>query len=74
MKAKCTLNNLYDGALSPKTLTRLKRYIRADGELNLEKGKEYVVYGIEFWDNCPWLYICRDNCEKYPAPVAADFF
>jgi hypothetical protein len=74
MKAKCTLNNLYDGALPPKTLIRLERYTRTDGELDLEKDKEYVVYGIEFWDNCPWLYICLDNYEKYPVPVAADFF
>lgn len=75
MKAKCKIDNLNNSLLSLETLARLKQYIsRPDGELDLEKDKEYVVYGIEFWDNCPWLYICRDNYEKYPVPVAADFF
>ena len=75
MKVKCIINNLNSDKLSLKTLTRLKRYIsRLDGELNLEIGKEYVVYGIEFWDNCPWLYLCLDDYDEYPIPVAADFF
>lgn len=75
MKVKCKTDNLNSSQLSLETLGRLKQYIsRTDGELDLEIGKEYVVYGIEFWDNCPWLYICRDNYEKYPVPVAADFF
>ncbi|MCP1452647.1 hypothetical protein [Pseudomonas kilonensis] len=75
MKAKCTIDNLNSSRLSLETLARLKQYIsRPDGELDLAIGKEYVVYGIEFWDNCPWLYICRDNYDEYPVPVAADFF
>ncbi|WLG96500.1 hypothetical protein [Pseudomonas sp. FP198] len=69
------MNNLNSDKLSPETLTRLKRYISfPDGELDLEIGKEYVVYGIEFWDNCPWLYLCPDDYDEYPIPVAADFF
>ncbi|WP_259699404.1 hypothetical protein [Pseudomonas brassicacearum] len=69
------MNNLNSDKLSPETLTRLKRYISLpDGELDLEIGKEYVVYGIEFWDNCPWLYLCPDDYDEYPIPVAADFF
>jgi len=75
MKVRCIVNNLNSDKLSPETLTRLKRYISfPDGELDLEIGKEYVVYGIEFWDNCPWLYLCPDDYDEYPIPVAADFF
>ncbi|CAI8777906.1 hypothetical protein CVG87_27105 [Pseudomonas sp. WCS365] len=75
MKVRCIVNNLNSDKLSPETLTRLKRYISLpDGELDLEIGKEYVVYGIEFWDNCPWLYLCPDDYDEYPIPVAADFF
>lgn len=75
MKVKCIINNLNSDKLSPETLIRLKRYISLpDGELNLEIGKEHVVYGIEFWDNCPWLYLCPDDYDEYPIPVAADFF
>jgi len=75
MKVRCIVNNLNSDKLSPETLTRLKRYISfPDGELDLEIGKEYVVYGIEFWDNCPWLYLCPDAYDEYPIPVAADFF
>lgn len=74
MKVRCIVNNLNSDKLSPETLTRLKRYISLpDGELDLEIGKEYVVYGIEFWDNCPWLYLCPDDYDEYPIPVAADF-
>ncbi|AHL35422.1 hypothetical protein CD58_22215 [Pseudomonas brassicacearum] len=75
MKVKCIVNNLSSDKLSAQTLIRLKPYIsRSDGELNLEIGKEYVVYGIEFWDNCPWFYLCPDDYDEYPIPVAADFF
>ncbi|MBC3376988.1 hypothetical protein HU762_23895 [Pseudomonas sp. SWRI92] len=75
MKVRCIVNNLNSDMLSPETLKRLKRYISLpDGELDLEIGKEYVAYGIEFWDNCPWLYLCPDDYDEYPIPVAADFF
>lgn len=75
MKARCILNNLESSLLTPETVTRLKRYISfPDGELNLVMDKEYIVYGIEFRDNCPWLYICIDEQDEYPIPLAADFF
>lgn len=75
MKATCILNNLNSNALTQETATRLKRYISfPDGELDLVIGKEYIVYGIEFRDNCPWLYICTDEKDEYPVPLAADFF
>ncbi|WP_325918509.1 hypothetical protein [Pseudomonas frederiksbergensis] len=45
-----------------------------DGELDLEVEKEHVVYGIEFWNNCPWYYLCTDEHDEYPIPLAADLF
>ena len=45
-----------------------------DGEVDLQIGKEYVIYGIEFRDNCPWFYICSENDDEYPKPFAADLF
>lgn len=75
MKVRCILNNLNSEKLTPATSTRLKRYMNhPDGELDLELAKEHVVYGIEFWDNCPWYYLCTDEHDEYPIPLAADLF
>ncbi|WP_431081096.1 hypothetical protein [Pseudomonas thivervalensis] len=75
MKATCVLNNLNNSALTPETVARLKRCISfPDDELDLVIGKEYVVYGVEFRDNCPWFFICIDEQDGYPIPLAADFF
>jgi hypothetical protein len=75
MKIICKQNNLHSEAFASDTVKRLTRYISIpDGELNLEIDKEYVVYGIEFRDNCPWFYICTDDYDEYPTPFAADFF
>lgn len=75
MKVTCMLNNLSGSVLTPETVARLKRYISLpDGELGLVIGKEYTVYGVEFRDNCPWFYICIDEQDVYPVPLAADFF
>jgi hypothetical protein len=74
MKAVCKINNLNDIS-DTETVLRLKRYIFIpDGELDLQLGKEYTVYGIEFRDNCPWYYICQEDSDEYPKPFAADFF
>ncbi|MDR9754993.1 hypothetical protein RG836_26460 [Pseudomonas sp. SZMC_28357] len=74
MKVVCKINNL-SGITDAGTLSRLRRYIsRSDGQLDLEVGKEYIVYGIQFWDNCPWLYLCLEDDEEYPKPYAVDFF
>lgn len=74
MKVACKTNNLHD-ILDPYTLTRLKRYIsKSDGEIDLDIGREYIVYGIEFWDNCPWFYLCTEKEDEYPKPFAAEFF
>lgn len=74
MKVVCKTNNLHD-ILDPYTLTRLKRYIsKSDGEIYLDIGREYIVYGVEFWDNCPWFYLCTEGEDEYPKPFAAEFF
>ena len=74
MKVACKSNNLHD-ILDPHTSTRLNRYIfKSDGEIDLDIGREYIVYGIEFWDNCPWFYLCSDEEDEYPKPYAAEFF
>lgn len=74
MRVRCKTNKI-DDSFAQDTATRLKRYISiGDSELDIEIGKEYTVYGIEFWDNYPWLYICADPYDEYPKPVALDFF
>lgn len=74
MKVVCKTNNLHD-ILDPHTSARLKHYIsRSDGEIDLEIAREYTVYGVEFWDNCPWFYLCTEEDDDYPKPFAAEFF
>src|SRR5437016_2680979 len=74
MKVVCKINNLH-GIEDFGVFTRLKRYIStSSGALDLQVGKEYIVYGVEFWDNCPWFYLCTEGEDEYPKPFAADFF
>lgn len=74
MKVRCTTNRI-DQSFTQETAKRLRRYISmGDNELDIEIGKEYTVYGIEFWDNCPWVYICSESYDEYPKPFALDFF
>ena len=74
MKVICKINNinsLPDGRL----LRRLKKFIpRPDEEFDLEIGKEYTVYGLVFWDNCPWYYLCSEEYAEYPTPYAIELF
>lgn len=74
MKVICKINNLSE--ISEKHIVkRLKRYIlNFDGTVDLEIGREYKVYGVVFWDNCPWFYLCAEEYDEYPQPFAADFF
>lgn len=74
MKVRCEYNNIFD--LDDKsTVERLKKYIRlSDGQLNIEKNKEYFVYGIIFRDNAPWYYLCLDMDDEYPTPYPSDLF
>ncbi|WP_370600361.1 hypothetical protein [Pseudomonas nitroreducens] len=74
MKVICKINNLGDisNAVSRE---RIGRYIfLPDGELDLVTGREYVVYGVVFWDGCPWLYVCPEEHDEYPKPYAIEFF
>ncbi|WP_448119167.1 hypothetical protein [Pseudomonas serbica] len=74
MKILCVHNNLND-IKEHDTVLHLKRYISMpDGEVELEVGKQYVVYGIEFRENCPWFYICTEDYDDYPKPFSASFF
>ncbi|WP_158116480.1 hypothetical protein [Vibrio cincinnatiensis] len=74
MKVICKVNNL--NSLSDKRLLeRLKKYISMpDGDIDLELGREYTVYGVVFWDSSPWYYICSEDYDEYPKPFAAEFF
>ena len=74
MKVVCKFNNLKDIS-DPDALERIRKYIsKPDGEVDLSVGKEYMVYGIVFWDNCPWLYLCPEDYDDYPKPFALEFF
>ncbi|MCU1748386.1 hypothetical protein [Pseudomonas sp. 6D_7.1_Bac1] len=74
MKVVCKIDNLHSVEDS-SVFARLKRYISdSNGVLDLQVGREYVVYGVEFWDNCPWFYLCTEDDDEYPKPFAADFF
>ena len=54
---------------------RLKKKVRNfKGEVDLEIGREYTVYGMIFWDSSPWYYLCAEDYDNYPVPFAADFF
>lgn len=74
MKVICRCNNVH--SLEDRELSdKLKYYIRvSDGSLELELGKEYLVYGVVFWSNIPFLYIFKDGGDDYPKPVPIDFF
>ncbi|EPM47668.1 hypothetical protein A249_39375 [Pseudomonas syringae pv. actinidiae ICMP 18804] len=74
MKVTCKINNLND--MSDKVvLDVLKAKIfRLDGKIDIDLGSEYVVYGIEFWENSPWYYLCVGIDDEYPKPYAADLF
>lgn len=74
MKVICKINSL-NSFSDERLLERLKKYISMpDGEVDLEVGREYTVYGIVFWDNSPWLYVCSEDYDEYPKPFAAEFF
>lgn len=74
MKVVCKINNL--NSLSDEgILDRLRKYIfMPDGEIDLDIGHEYTVYGVVFWDNSPWYYLCTEDYDEYPKPFAAEFF
>lgn len=74
MRVICRANN-FSSFTDKYLLSRLAGYIsNPDGEVDLELGKEYTVYGVVFWDNSPWYYLCVEEDDEYPRPFAAEFF
>lgn len=74
MKVVCKVNNL-NSLSDERLLKRLKKYIfMPDGEIDLELGREYTVYGVIFRENSPWYYLCSEEYGEYPKPFAAEFF
>lgn len=74
MKVICKINNL-NMIKNQAILNILKDYYRySDGELDLVLEKEYQVYGVVFMDNIPFVYICPDDYDEYPVPMAMSFF
>ena len=74
MKVVCKINNL-SNISDESVLDRLKKYISIpDGEIDLDVGREYTAYGVVFWDNSPWYYLCSEDYDEYPKPFASDFF
>ena len=74
MKVVCKTNNL-NYFSDERLLKRLKKCIKSDGgEADLEIGREYTVYGVVYWDDNPWYYICAEEYDEYPIPEAAEFF
>ncbi|MBF0301130.1 MAG: hypothetical protein HQK51_20650 [Oligoflexia bacterium] len=76
MKIKCVCNKLSDIKQDAIRSWLKKDYIHlGDDEpiSDLEVGKEYTVYGVTYWDNSPWFYICDDGYD-YPVPKYSGFF
>lgn len=73
MKALCRINNILK--IKDSSITRrLQKYIHLpDGQLNLEKNREYCIYGIVFRDDSPWYYLCLDD-DISPSPYPAELF
>lgn len=72
MKVKCLFNevsNISDGAL----LQHVKKFIRLTS-VNLDVGREYIVYGMIFREGNPWFYVCDPDMPEYPVPQFSGFF
>ena len=73
MKVVCKANNL-NYFSDERLLKRLKACINSGGQIDLEIGREYTVYGVVYWDDNPWYYICSEEYDEYLVPKAAEFF
>lgn len=70
----CKINNLKNVS-DVHVLKRLKKYISMpDGEIDLDLGREYIVYGVIFRNNCPWYYLCGADDDEYPKPYSSQLF
>ncbi|MFN2412108.1 MAG: hypothetical protein ABR535_03510 [Pyrinomonadaceae bacterium] len=74
MRVKCITNRIADirtVELSEHLDARIRGLEWLDG---LEVGKEYMVYGLVFWQSIPYFYICEEDADEYPVPNFAGFF
>ncbi|WP_239985116.1 hypothetical protein [Pseudomonas congelans] len=74
LKVICKINDLKDISDEVVLGVLKDKIFRPDGKIDISLGSEYVVYGIEFWENSPWYYLCVDVDDEYPKPYAADLF
>ena len=75
MIVKCIKNSISE--LDNKNIKKwIKKYCRVDDEyqMTFDKGRQYVVYGIHFWDNHPFYFLCDEDRDEYPVPRYAGFF
>lgn len=74
MKVVCRVNNL--NQISDENFrNRLKKYYRnSDGDVGVEIGRAYTLYGVVYWDNYPFYYLCPDDDDEYPIPFDSLFF
>ncbi|MDC0857366.1 hypothetical protein OAP83_01475 [Rickettsiales bacterium] len=78
MIVKCIKDSISE--LDNKNIKKwVKQYHRYDEEsqMNIFKERQYVVYGIHFWDNHPFYFLCEDEnveSDDYPVPYYAGFF
>jgi hypothetical protein len=74
MKVVCETNNIFELPDSC-AVERINKYILlTDGQLNLEKNKEYCIYGIVFRGNSPWYYLCLDEDDESPTAYPFELF
>ena len=74
MRVLCEITNVFD-LPNPALIERVRKYIRlSDGELNLEKSKEYLVLGIIYRDSFPWCFLCLDDDDDYPTAYPLELF
>ena len=74
MKVKCKVNNVYK--ITDSTVrNRVENYKDEDnGEIYLDVGKIYTVYGVVISNNVPLFLLCTEINEEYPIPFDPAFF
>jgi hypothetical protein len=72
MIVECCSNKLAD-ITNEKHREQLMMNIH-QSEVALDVGRQYVVYGIIFWEGMPWYYVCEEESDSYPHPYFAAFF
>lgn len=75
MRVRCIRNSIseLEGSDLKKWVKNYHSY-DDDHQINFEKGKEYVVYGVHFWDSHPFYFLCDSEDNEYPVTQYAGFF